>query len=713
MTGSGEQQGSRIPKFIEDAAFSGAGEGTRNDRAFWLAAQCRDARLSPGDAASLMDIFARRCSPPLPEREAKAALASAFRSTPREPPVSKRSSSGGRQHVKPGSGLPDEVIPFDGEIGPRAGGDEPDWSADVPAPSGDPAGDLRGWLAALFAPEDKVNYVVRSFLDEDGKWKPRGLGVTRTRADIEADLAKYERKGHKGEALLRYVLGDWEPGGGVWARINPMDGTGSTNANVVRLDHVLVEGDEQEIGKQIAVIRSLRLPCRAVVHSGGKSVHAVVRVEAGTDKAAYAERTAALFKALQDAGFTPDVKCKNSSRLSRMPGPSRAGKPQYLVSGPCGAESWDAWLAEREESEFRAEMLDIDAILAHSPEEDDSLVGDRFLCRSGSWLISAQSGIGKSVLAIQGAVSFSIGRDLFGLKVKGPKRNLMIQAENNKGDMRETMTGVTSGMMLGEGEILALKQNMRTVHCSRYSGERFVRFLAHLCRAWRPDIVWIDPLLAYMGGEITKSSDCAKFFRNTLNPVVEDFDIGVVIIHHMPKPPKRTDDAKYKGYDLSYAGIGASDITNWARATSTVTRMDGCDNRFCFEHSKRGERAGCRQRVELMHGAGSDICWYAAPGVVRPEAGARGGRPKGGARKYDGFGFEQMPPLAGPSREDKYDPAKSPAVLWVMDKLEASGTPLKPPAAFNVMNKVLRDDYIEFDSSSRMWKGRFYDPDFK
>lgn len=704
-----EAFGSRIPKFIEDAAFQGAGEGSRNDRAFWLAAQCRDSRLSPGDAASLMDIFAARCNPPLADREAKAALASAYRSSPREPPVSK-SGKPARAYRAPAAGT-DEVIPFDGEIGPR-NTLEPDWSDDVPAPSGDPAADLRGWLAALFQPEDRVNYVTTSFKDDDGKWKPRGMGVTRTRADIEADLARYERKGHTGEALLRFVLGDWEPEAGVWARINPMDGAGSTNANVVRLDHVLVEGDEQEIGKQIAVIKSLRLPCSAVVHSGGKSVHAVVRVLAGTDKAAYAERVQSLFKRLNEAGFTPDVKCRNSSRLSRMPGPSRAGKPQYMVSGPCGAESWDAWLAESEESEFKAEMCDIDALLA--PQDvDDNLVGERFLCRGGSWLISAQSGIGKSVLAIQGACSFAVGRDLFGLRVSGPTRNLMIQAENNKGDMRETMAGVTAGMLLGEGELTALKSNLRTVHCSRYSGEKFVRFLAHLCRAWKPDVVWIDPLLAYIGGEITKSSDCAKFFRNTLNPVVEDFGIGVVIIHHMPKPPKRTDDGKYKGYDLSYAGIGASDITNWARATSTVTRMDGCENRFRFEHSKRCDRAGCANHVELMHGSGSDICWYQAPGKVsesRQPAGQADRRAKPKPSKYDGIGLETMPPASAAWHDDKH--TDSDAARAVSAILEDHGMDASVKAAAILLKNGRLADFLDFNKESKTWKGRMYVPGF-
>jgi len=696
-----------VPKFIEDAAFAGAAEGGRNDRAFWLAAQCRDARVDRGQADALLGIFASRCRPPLGDKEAAQALASAYRTPAREPPVAK---GGGKERVaRPSRKDADEVLPWDAEIGPRAfasadGVGEPDYVLDVPPHSGDPAADLRGWLAALFQPEDRVNYVVSAFKDEDGKWKPRGMGVTRTRADIEADLARYERKGHTGEALLRYVLGDWEPEAGVWARINPMDGAGSTNSNVVRLDHVLVEGDEQEIGRQLAVIRSLRLPCSAVVHSGGKSVHAVVRVLAGADKAVYAERVQALFAACEAAGLKVDSKCRNSSRLSRMPGPSRAGRPQYLVSGPCGAESWNAWLAEREDSEFSARVCGPSELAVRPP--DDSLVGDRFLCRQGSWLLVAQSGVGKSVFAIQAAMSFAMGREVFGLRVARPLKQLMIQAENNAGDMHEAFTGILRGLNPGEGELAALDANFRTVHCSRYTGSRFCQFVAHLCRTHRPDIVWIDPLLSYLGGEISKMEDCTRFLQNTLQPVIEDADCGLVVVHHTGKPPKG-EDGKYKGADLAYLGIGSSVLTNWARATSTLLRMEDCENRFRLEHSKRADRAGCQKVTEIMHASGSDICWLSAPGKVREEQ-----QPKRQARpgKYDGVGLETMPPASAVWTDEKH--LDSEAARMVCELLAGRGMDATVKSCAILLKNGRLSDFLDFDKESQTWQGRLYAPGF-
>ena len=701
----------RIPKFLQDAVFSGAGEGNRNDRAFWVAAQCRDLRLPQNEAEAMIEAFAHHCNPPLGEREALNAVASAYRAAPRELPIGKSGKKTERT-PRPSRADADEVIAWDGEIGRHKpatqGVGDPDYVEVVPPPSGDPVADLRGWLAALYAPGDKVNYVTSAFLDEDGKWKPKGMGVNRTRADIEADLAKYEKKGHKGEALLRFVLGDWEADSGVWARINPMDGAGSTNSNVVRMDHVLVEGDEQEIGRQLAVIRSLRLPCAAVVHSGGKSVHAVVKIGAGTDKALYAERVAILFKALADAGLTPDVKCKNSSRLSRLPGPSRAGKPQYLVSAACGAESWDAWLSEQEESEFQSQACG-PRELAQTPEPDN-LVGNRFLCRQGSWLLVAQSGVGKSVFAIQAAVSFSVGREVFGLRVERPLRNLMIQAENNKGDMHEAFMGICNGLNLTPEECADLDRNFRTVHCSRYTGQKFAEFVAHLCRAHKPDIVWIDPLLSYLGGEISKMQDTSRFLQNLMQPVIEDANIGLVVVHHTGKPPK-SDEAKYKGADLAYLGIGSSVLTNWARATSTLLRMDGCENRFALEHAKRSDRAGCPRRTEIMHASGSDICWLAAPGVVRQNEQRETEKRKARVSKYDGLGLETMSPASAVWSDEKHTSSEAAERLCTI--LTDSGLDATVKAAAILLKQNRLADFLTYDKESKTWRGRLYVPGFE
>ena len=728
-----------IPKFIEEAAFAGAAKGGRNNRALWLAAQCRDARLGRGDTGRVMAAFAARCSPPMSAAEVEAVIRSANSRPAREEPREGVKGSRGRGVKGTRDPGEEDVIAWDAEIGPSASGplnpltpgplgpSKPDYVEDVPPPSGSAVDDLRGWLAALYRPEDIVNYVCASAETEDGGFVPSGRGVSRTREAIERDLAKYEGKGLAPDEVIRAALGDYRAEAGMWARINPMDGKGCNDRNVARYDHVLVEGDKQSVGTQLAAIRSLGLPCAALTHSGGKSVHAVVRVDAGTDAALYAERVETVFRACAEAGLAVDRPNRNPSRLSRIAGPSRGGRRQYLIESAdrnvCA--TFEDWVASREVDEFRAHVQTVDD-LQREPA-DDSLIGQRFLCRKGSWLLVAQSGVGKSVFAMQAAVAFSIGRDMFGLKAAAPLRNLIVQSENNSGDMHEAFAGVTGGLGVTGEEMRMLRSNFRTVHCTRYTGGTFAKFLAQMCRVHRPDIVWVDPLLSFLGGEISKMQDTSRFLRNQVQPVIEDADVGLVVVHHTGKPPKG-DDGQYKGHDLAYLGIGSSDITNWARATSTLIRDADADSRFTLEHAKRGDRAGCERRVAIEHSK-AGLCWVKSEGEgeevrsqksevrskrsevrsKRPEAGSQ--KPEAGGRsKYDGFGLETMPPVSGVwENEDRTQSVATEAVRMLLAR---GGVDMNLKSIATMMRNGRLGKFLAFDNAAKTWQGRMYVSDF-
>ena len=81
----------------------------------------------------------------------------------------------------------------------------------------------------------------------------------------------------------------------------------------------------------------------------------------------------------------------------------------------------------------------------YTPADDTStLVGDRWLCRGGQLLLLGQSGIGKSSYTIQQAMTWALGMPFFGMKPRQPLRSLIIQAENDMGDMAEVVQGVVS-----------------------------------------------------------------------------------------------------------------------------------------------------------------------------------------------------------------------------------------------------------------------------
>lgn len=149
------------------------------------------------------------------------------------------------------------------------------------------------------------------------------------------------------ETLLSWILG--EPFGGAVVSINPLkipDGfKGYAPTDECVSDHrlVLVEGDVIPIKDQWAKLKLMRLPIKSIVNSAGKSLHVRCFIDAGNDPALYKERVNKLYEYVRRFGFIPDENCKNASRQTRLPGPMRDGKRQYLVCGPCGYPDWDTF----------------------------------------------------------------------------------------------------------------------------------------------------------------------------------------------------------------------------------------------------------------------------------------------------------------------------------------------------------------------------------
>ena len=172
----------------------------------------------------------------------------------------------------------------------------------------DPVDQLRRYLQALFEEDEYVAYVTESFMADD-KRRPAKGSWTRTAGQLLAEL------GTCGGDLGK-VLGDWDPEVGAWICFNPVDGTGRKDANVTAYRYALVECDNMELGKQQAIIKQLELPCAALVYSGGKSVHAIVKVDA-PDYAEYRKRVDYLYAACQKNGLTLDQQNRNPGTTFR------------------------------------------------------------------------------------------------------------------------------------------------------------------------------------------------------------------------------------------------------------------------------------------------------------------------------------------------------------------------------------------------------------
>src|SRR6266446_6739404 len=201
------------------------------------------------------------------------------------------------------------------------------------------------------------------------------------------------------------------------------------------------------------------------------------------------------------------------------------------------------------------------------PQEDpNELIKHRFLCRGGGLLIAGSTGIGKSVLDNQFSISWGAGRACFGIVPTRPLKSVIIQAEDDDGDLAEMFGGVCNHLKFTPAEFELVRENVITVHDNMHSGlSFFTKVVEPVLEAYRPDLLHINPALAYLGGEANSQKDVGAFLRNHLNPLLTKYNCAAVITTHTNKPPAGKERPDWQAGDFAYAGTGSSEWANWPR----------------------------------------------------------------------------------------------------------------------------------------------------
>ena len=411
------------------------------------------------------------------------------------------------------------------ETMPLMDADEGDW---------DPCRMLYDYIDALFEDSEHVGYVTESF-ERDGRKLPTKGCWDRTAGQLKEELAKYGDMGA--------VLGDWDESAGAWIRFNPLDGEGCGNTNVIDRRYALVESDVLDMDRQFPAIKELNLPCAAVVSSGGKSVHAIVRVDAPSAEE-YRKRVRWLYDYCDRHGFVTDKNNKNESRLSRMPGATRNGKRQLLLATNIGASSWDEWKKWAEESEDDlpeeivggvGEPVELNPILIGTSEDDG------ILRKYSKMMLVGDSKMGKSTTLIDLAQAICVGGEWLGMQCAEGKV-YYINLELDMNDFKDRMNKVWKERP-ESGDPEALKKVNRN--------------FVHMPMKGRADLLWeiaqmiirrvlkygppktfaavvIDPIYKINGGDDNDARAVAKF-TNTLDLITQACGCAVIYAHHHPK----------------------------------------------------------------------------------------------------------------------------------------------------------------------------------
>lgn len=386
----------------------------------------------------------------------------------------------------------------------------------------DPAAQLITYIETLFQPDDYVGYVTRTW-ERDGKAFPTDGCRDRTARQLLQQLDRC-----KGD--IGAVLGDYNPDVGAWIRFNPLDGKGVKNENVTEYRYALVESDSVDIEKQNAIIRELELPIACLVHSGNKSLHAIVRIDALTYQE-YRKRVDYLYNICRKNGLEVDTQNRNPSRLSRMPGVLRGGNKQFLIDTSIGKASWEEWVEWVEAvNDDMPDPESLGGIWDNLPELAPPLV-DGVLRQGHKMLLAGPSKAGKSYALIELCIAIAEGKNWLGFDC-AQGRIMYVNLEVDRASCLHRFKDVYAALgwqpeNIGSIDIWNLRG--KSVPMDALAPKLIRRAAKKNYMA-----IIIDPIYKVITGDENSADQMAKFC-NQFDKVCNELGCAVIYCHHHSK----------------------------------------------------------------------------------------------------------------------------------------------------------------------------------
>lgn len=385
-----------------------------------------------------------------------------------------------------------------------------------------PAKELIKYLEILFEANENVGYVT-SVWEVEGKSIPQKGHWDRTAGELIQELSSCNDD-------IGAVLGDYKKEVGAWIRFNPLDGNGCKNDNVIDFRYALVESDSMDLDKQNAIIRELELPVACLVYSGKKSIHAIVKVDAGSYDE-YRKRVEYLYNVCKKNGLEIDIQNKNPSRLSRMPGVIRNGKKQFLIDTNIGKSNWNEWFEWIEGiNDDLPDPESLENFFDDLPPLAKPLIHG-ILRQGHKMLMAGPSKAGKSYALIELCVAIAEGDKWMGWQCEQGKV-MYVNLELDRASCLHRFKDVYTAMEIAPNNLKNIDiWNLRgkSVPMDKLA-PKLIR------RAQKKDYIAIiiDPIYKVITGD-ENSADQMAHFCNQFDRVCTDLGSAVIYCHHHSK----------------------------------------------------------------------------------------------------------------------------------------------------------------------------------
>lgn len=390
--------------------------------------------------------------------------------------------------------------------------------------SWNPANELIRYLTTLFDTDEYVGFVVSSIENEKGKFIPGNRGNFRmTAGQIVEGL-------HSCNGDIGAVIGDYNQAAGAWIRFNPLNGEGVRNTDIASFKYALVESDSLDIGKQLSIIHQLELPVAAVVYSGAKSIHAIVKVDASDNKE-YRERVSYLYKICDKNGLEVDSQNKNPSRLSRMPGCIRGEHKQFIIETNTGKETWSDWVEWVESmNDDLPDEENLADVLFNLPDYAEELI-EGILRQGHKMLLVGPSKSGKSFSLIELCIAIAEGTKWMGRQCKQGDV-LYVNFELDRASCLHRFKDVYQTLGL-------TPNNANRIFVWNLRGktpalDQLVPKLIRRAEKKKYIAVVVDPIYKVITGDENSASEMAKFC-NQFDKIADALGASVIYAHHHSK----------------------------------------------------------------------------------------------------------------------------------------------------------------------------------
>lgn len=380
-------------------------------------------------------------------------------------------------------------------------------------------------LEAMFGPDEYVNVVTKATKNNKGKWVPSGYGKQMRRADL-CDLIR--------DVGIEDALGGYNHEAGVWLRVNPMDGKNINDGNVASCRNALVESDDMPLKDQERMLFEMNLPIVCVTNSGGKSLHAIVRVDADGPNH-YADRVRYMHEECERTGMSIDRANKNPSRLTRLAGVVRGDSEQTLMHLKIGAKDFPTWQTQEKNAklsyDYGIEPMDMETV----PVLDEVLI-DGVMRRGDKMCVAGPSKAYKSFSLIQLAIAVACGSKWFGWRCK-QGRVLYINCELRGESFRKRVWEVAGNIPGVKVEQIADNMdiwNMRgRVQPLQTSKDHIIEQADE--RGY--DMIILDPVYKLFAGDENSAQEVSEFML-AMDELAMRLHASVVYCHHHSKGAK-------------------------------------------------------------------------------------------------------------------------------------------------------------------------------